>query len=70
MQSKMVFIIGGTIRNTHDPTFRKEAWKVLGFSPLVLNHEMVRVVLAEQLMIDASTIIQGALTITKRLNSS
>ena len=53
---RVVFIIGGPFG--HDPKLRKEAWKVLGFSPLVLNHEMVRVVLSEQLY-RASTIILG-----------
>ena len=53
---RVVFIIGGPFG--HDPQLRREAWKVLGFSPLVLNHEMVRVVLSEQLY-RASTIIQG-----------
>ena len=33
----VVFVIGGPFG--HDPSLRKNAWKVLGFSPLVLNHE-------------------------------
>lgn len=53
---RVVFVIGGPFG--HDPNLRQEAWKVLGFSPMVLNHEMVRVVLSEQLY-RASTIIWG-----------
>ena len=53
---RVVFVIGGPFG--HDPALRQEAWKVLGFSPLVLNHELVRVVLSEQLY-RASTIIWG-----------
>ncbi len=53
---RVVFIIGGPFG--HDPSLLTEAWKVLGFSPLVLNHELVRVLLAEQLY-RASTIIWG-----------
>jgi len=53
---RVVFVIGGPFG--HDPSLRQEAWKVLGFSPLVLNHELVRVVLSEQLY-RASTIILG-----------
>jgi len=53
---RVVFVIGGPFG--HDPSLRKEAWKVLGFSPLVLNHELVRVVLSEQLY-RASTIVLG-----------
>ena len=53
---RVVFAIGGPFG--HDPLLRKEAWRTLGFSPMVLNHELVRVVLAEQLY-RASTIIAG-----------
>jgi 23S rRNA (pseudouridine1915-N3)-methyltransferase len=53
---RVVFVIGGPFG--HDASLRKEAWKTLGFSPLVLNHELVRVVLSEQLY-RASTILQG-----------
>ncbi len=53
---RVVFVIGGPFG--HDAVLRSEAWKVLGFSPLVLNHELVRVVLSEQLY-RASTIIGG-----------
>ena len=53
---RVVFVIGGPFG--HDPSLRKDAWKTLGFSPLVLNHELVRVVLSEQLY-RASTILQG-----------
>ena len=53
---RMVFVIGGPFG--HDPFLLSEAWKVLGFSPMVLNHELARVLLAEQLY-RASTIIWG-----------
>ena len=53
---RVVFAIGGPFG--HAPELRKDAWKVLGFSPMVLNHEMVRLLLAEQLY-RASTIIWG-----------
>ena len=53
---RVVFVIGGPFG--HDPSLRQEAWKVLGFSPMVLNHEMVRLLLSEQLY-RASTIIWG-----------
>ena len=53
---RVVFAIGGPFG--HAPELRQQAWKVLGFSPMVLNHEMVRLLLSEQLY-RASTIIWG-----------
>jgi 23S rRNA (pseudouridine1915-N3)-methyltransferase len=53
---RVVFAIGGPFG--HDPMLRTKAHKILGFSPMVLNHELVRVLLAEQLY-RASTIIWG-----------
>lgn len=53
---RVVFAIGGPFG--HEPILRTKADKVLGFSPMVLNHELVRVLLAEQLY-RASTIIWG-----------
>ena len=53
---RVVFAIGGPFG--HDPLLRKKAWKSLAFSPMVLNHELARVLLAEQLY-RASTIIWG-----------
>ena len=53
---KIVFAIGGPFG--HDSSLRQRAWKTLAFSPMVLNHELARVVLAEQLY-RVSTIIYG-----------
>lgn len=53
---RVVFVIGGPFG--HDPSLFAQADKILGFSPMVLNHEMARVILAEQLY-RASTIIWG-----------
>ena len=53
---RIVFAIGGPFG--HDPSLRDAAWKTLAVSNLVLNHEIARVVLAEQLY-RASTIIYG-----------
>ena len=53
---KIVFAIGGPFG--HDSSLQKRAWKTLAFSPMVLNHELARVVLAEQLY-RVSTIIYG-----------
>jgi 23S rRNA (pseudouridine1915-N3)-methyltransferase len=44
---RMVWAIGGPYG--HDPSVRKEAWKVVRLSALVLNHNVARVVLYEQL---------------------
>ena len=53
---RIVFAIGGPFG--HAAELRKKAWKSLAFSPMVLNHEMARMLLAEQLY-RASTIIWG-----------
>jgi len=53
---RIVFAIGGPFG--HAPELRKQAWKTLAFSPMVLNHEIARVLLAEQLY-RAHTIISG-----------
>lgn len=53
---RIVFAIGGPFG--HAPELRKQAWKMLAFSPMVLNHEIARVLLAEQLY-RAHTIISG-----------
>ncbi len=43
----LVFVIGGAYG--HDPALRKQAWRVVKLSDMVLNHELARVVLYEQL---------------------
>ena len=53
---RVVFAIGGPFG--HAPFLREQAWKSLAFSPMVLNHELARVLLAEQLY-RAHTIIFG-----------
>ena len=53
---RLVFAIGGPFG--HDPKLRNEAWKTLALSPMILNHELARIVLAEQLY-RASTILYG-----------
>jgi 23S rRNA (pseudouridine1915-N3)-methyltransferase len=53
---RIVFAIGGPFG--HDPELRKRAWKTLALSSMVLNHEIARLLLAEQLY-RASTIIYG-----------
>jgi len=45
--SRLVFGIGGAYG--HDPTVRDGAWRVLRLSRMVLNHEVARVVLVEQI---------------------
>lgn len=54
--SRMVFAIGGPYG--HDPALRAEAWRVLAVGRWVTNHELARVVLAEQLY-RASTLLWG-----------
>jgi 23S rRNA (pseudouridine1915-N3)-methyltransferase len=44
---RLVFAIGGPYG--HDPAVRARAWKVLAFSRMVVNHELARVLLVEQL---------------------
>jgi len=53
---RIVFVIGGPFG--HDPSMRSRAWKTLRLSSMVLNHELARVVLAEQLY-RAYTLIWG-----------
>jgi 23S rRNA (pseudouridine1915-N3)-methyltransferase len=53
---RLVFAIGGPYG--HDPLLRSEAWRVLALSKMVLNHELARVVLVEQLY-RVSTILWG-----------
>lgn len=53
---RLVFAIGGPYG--HDPRVRDKAWRVLALSPMVVNHELARVVLVEQLY-RASTLLWG-----------
>ena len=53
---RMTFAIGGAYG--HAPSTRDRAWRVVRVSSLVLNHELARVVLYEQIY-RAWTIIQG-----------
>ncbi len=43
----LTFALGGAYG--HDPALRQKAWRVVRLSDLVLNHELARVVLFEQL---------------------
>lgn len=52
----LVFAIGGAYG--HDPTVRSAAWRCIRLSDMVLNHEIARVVLYEQLY-RAMTLIAG-----------
>lgn len=53
---RLVFAIGGPYG--HDPALRDEAWRVLALSRMVVNHELARVMLAEQLY-RVSTLLWG-----------
>lgn len=53
----LMFAIGGAYG--HAPLTREAAWRVVRLSDLVLNHELARVVLYEQLY-RAMTLISGA----------
>ncbi len=53
---RMVFAIGGPYG--HDPAVRDAAWRVLALGRWVTNHELARVILAEQLY-RASTLLWG-----------
>jgi 23S rRNA (pseudouridine1915-N3)-methyltransferase len=44
---RMVFAVGGPFG--HAQSMRDQAWKVLALSPMVLNHELARIMLVEQL---------------------
>ena len=50
------FVIGGA--DGHDPAFVREAETTLSFSPLTWPHQLVRIMLAEQLY-RATTILSG-----------
>ncbi len=54
--SRLVFTIGGPYG--HDDEMRRRAWRVLALSSMVLNHQVARLVLAEQLY-RASTLLWG-----------
>lgn len=54
--SRLVFAIGGPYG--HDPQVRAQAWRVLAVGRWVTNHELARVILAEQLY-RASTLLWG-----------
>ncbi|MBW1880552.1 MAG: 23S rRNA (pseudouridine(1915)-N(3))-methyltransferase RlmH [Deltaproteobacteria bacterium] len=54
--SRLVFVIGGPYG--FDPSVRSRAWKVVRLSSLVLNHEVARVVLYEQVY-RAFTLLAG-----------
>lgn len=53
---RLVFAVGGPYG--HGEAARARAWRVLALSSLVLNHELARVVLVEQLY-RASTLLWG-----------
>jgi 23S rRNA (pseudouridine1915-N3)-methyltransferase len=53
---RLVFAIGGPYG--HDPALRTQAWKQLALSRMVLNHELARVVLVEQIY-RVSTLLWG-----------
>jgi len=55
-QGPLTFAIGGAYG--HDPATRDAAWRQVRLSDLVLNHELARVVLYEQLY-RALTLIEG-----------
>lgn len=54
--SRLVFAIGGPYG--HAPAVRERAWKLLALGRWVTNHELARLVLAEQLY-RASTLLWG-----------
>ena len=56
-QGTLAFAIGGAYG--HDEAVRQKAWKIVRLSDLVLNHELARVVLYEQLY-RAMTLLSGA----------
>jgi 23S rRNA (pseudouridine1915-N3)-methyltransferase len=53
---RLVFCIGGPYG--HDPSVRKAAWKSLALGRMVVNHEIARLTLVEQVY-RASTILWG-----------
>lgn len=56
-QGAVVFAIGGPYG--HDDAVREKAWRVVRLSDLVLNHEVARVVVVEQLY-RAITLLEGS----------
>ncbi len=54
--SELVFAIGGPYG--HHASLRSRAWRVVSLSPMVLNHQVARVVTLEQLY-RAWTLIRG-----------
>ena len=46
-RGRLVFVIGGAYG--HHASLRERAWKVLRLSDLILNHEVARVLLHEQI---------------------
>lgn len=55
-EGRVVFVLGGPYG--HDAVTRQKAWKVVRLSGLVMNHEVARVVLYEQLY-RAMTLAEG-----------
>lgn len=53
---RLIFAIGGPYG--HAPALRERAWKTLALSPMVLNHELARVLIIEQLY-RVSTLLWG-----------
>lgn len=53
---RMTLVLGGAYG--HDPMIREAAWRSLRLSSLVLNHDLARVVLYEQLY-RAMTVVMG-----------
>lgn len=55
-QGDLTFVLGGAYG--HAPSTRQQAWRTVRVSDMVLNHELARVVLYEQLY-RAMTLIEG-----------
>ena len=55
-EGKLVWALGGAFG--HDPSVRDAAWRVVRLSALVLNHDLARVALCEQLY-RAHTLLHG-----------
>lgn len=55
-EGKLVWALGGAFG--HDPAVRDAAWRVVRLSALVMNHDLARVVFAEQLY-RAHTLLHG-----------
>ncbi len=52
----LVFAIGGPYG--HDPSVRKRAWRTVRLSTMVMNHQVARIVLVEQIY-RAFTVLKG-----------